>query len=159
MQISIRSWVLLEATTVIWSRKLQQCTFIGPDSEDRDERCLPSVPRRNDHAKLVSWKVLGMHPVPKMSRITELHEHEDNILTSGQLTIVLLAAQEIVSDIANQICSLNNGGQLDDVDMCSQRDSVLLDADRHNSLRAERLWQLLLGCSSCVGCFSMLSVF
>ena len=44
--------------------------------------------------------------------------------------------------MASPICSLKSCGQLDVADMCSERDSRLLDACRQQGLRAERpsLW-------------------
>ena len=99
---------------------------------------MPSARRRDDHAKLVSRKVLG-HPVAKGSGITGPHKHGNDVLTFDWLTTELLAAQKIVSDIANQMCSLKSCGQLNVVEMCGKRNSGLLDACRHQDLGADRL--------------------
>ena len=53
-----------------------------------------------------------MHPVPEGSGTRESHKLGDDVLMSGRLTTVS-AAQEIISDVANKICSLKSCGHLD----------------------------------------------
>ena len=54
-----------------------------------------------------------MHPVPEVSGAKGSHKLGDEVLTFGRLTTVSLAAQQVISNIADEVCSLKSCGHLD----------------------------------------------